>query len=104
MRNKLLLHNCYNLFCCVKTTVKMSSPEFNLIRSKPGFANDEEQWVGQKQLGSKTLSEADPNGLLLPLEVMLTVLSSGWARLCRLVRQTRPNHTKNHGTYGRQGS
>lgn len=88
MRNKILLHNCYSPLCCVKTTVKMSSPEFNLIRSKPGFANDEEQWVGQKQLGSKTSYEVDPIGLLLPLEVMLIVSSSGWARLCRLVRQT----------------
>ncbi|KAK6007133.1 hypothetical protein QM012_006141 [Aureobasidium pullulans] len=30
----------------------MSNPGLKLIRSKPGFANDEEQWVGQKQLGT----------------------------------------------------
>ncbi|KAH0140524.1 hypothetical protein KCU67_g14818, partial [Aureobasidium melanogenum] len=29
----------------------MSTAGWNLIRSKPGFATNEEQWVGTKQLG-----------------------------------------------------
>jgi hypothetical protein len=31
----------------------MTERGWNLIRSKPGFAIEEGQWVGQKQLGGK---------------------------------------------------
>jgi hypothetical protein len=42
----------------------MSALGWALIRSKQGFAADESQWVGQKQLGGEASREATPNGLI----------------------------------------
>lgn len=49
----------FHVYCTTKEplsfhlieTVTMTERGWNLIRSKPGFANQEDQWVGTKQLG-----------------------------------------------------
>jgi hypothetical protein len=42
----------------------MSALGWALVRSKPGFAADESQWVDQKQLGGEASRETTPNGLI----------------------------------------